>query len=390
MIVTPLSGRATAVRDALLSHGWEGDLARLTVGGLERAAFLVAGIDADAIEAMVPLAARLGLELVTGDGWLILTGGRSRFGAFARPWLQPEPVRELATAIGMALPPEADLRWHHARGAIAVDRAVIVGVINVTPDSFSDGGNTLSPDEALRRADELLAGGATVIDVGGESTRPGASLVPALVEHGRILPVLEALARRHPGLPLSVDTVHAHTAAAAIGAGAGIINDVTAGRHDPALLSVAARLQAGLVLSHSRGPLGELASYAAAEYDGDVTTGVVRELDEAMSAARAIGVADDHIVIDPGFGFAKTAAQNLTLLNQLDAVAALGAPVLVGVSRKRFLGESTGREIGDRDRATAAACALAYERGARLFRVHDPAAVRDALAVAQAVAGAGA
>ena len=387
MIVTPISDRAGAVRAALLSHGWEGDLASLAEGGLDRAAYHVTEVAPNVVEAMVPLAARLGLELVTGNGWLILLGGRSRFGAFARPWVQPEAVQALATAVGMQLPTEHEPVWRHARGEIAVNGPVIVGVINVTPDSFSDRGAVLSTDEALRRADALLAGGAVVIDVGGESTRPGAEPVPADVEHTRVLPVLEALARHHPALPLSVDTVHANTAEAAIGAGACIINDVTAGRHDPALLTTAARHGAGLVLSHSRGSLGSLASYDAAEYDGDVTGGVVRELRDAMTVALAAGVAENHVVLDPGFGFAKTAPQSLVLLRQLDAVVAIGAPVLVGVSRKRFLGEATGREVDDRDRATAAACALAYERGARLFRVHDPAAVRDALAVAEAVAG---
>ena len=387
MIVTPLSGRPAAVRDALLSHGWEGDLARLTVGGLDGAAFHVTGIDARAVETMVPLAARLGLELVTGEHWLILIGGRSRLGAFARPWLQPEAVQELATAIGMALPPEGEQIWRHARGTLGVGRAVVVGVINVTPDSFADGGKLLSVDAALRHADALLEGGATVLDVGGESTRPGASAVPADVECGRIVPVLEALARRHANVPLSVDTVHAMTATAAIAVGACIVNDVTAGRHDRSLLQVVVEHGAGVVLSHSRGPLGRLASYDAVDYGGDVTGSVVRELHDAMGAALAVGVPAAAIVLDPGFGFSKTPPQSLAVLNQLDAVVALGRPVLVGVSRKRFLGEATGRPVDDRDRATAAACALAFERGARLFRVHDAAAVRDALAVAEAVTG---
>jgi dihydropteroate synthase len=211
--------------------------------------------------------------------------------------------------------------------------------------------------------------------------------VPAEVECARIVPVLEALAKRFAAVPLSVDTVHATTAEAALAAGACIVNDVTAGRHDPELLNVVARRSAGVVLSHSRGRLGHLASYDAADYGGDVTGAVLREIGDAMTAARAAGIALDAIVLDPGFGFSKTASQSLALLNQLDAVVALGRPVLVGVSRKRFLGEATGRPIEDRDRATAAACALAFDRGARLFRVHDAAAVRDALAVAEAVAG---
>jgi dihydropteroate synthase len=385
VIVTPLSGRASAVRDALLSHGWEGDLARITADGLDLAGVHVTAVPAAIVEAMLPLAARLGLELITGNDWLILVGARSRLGAFARPWMQPEPLRELATAVGVSLPGANDHQWRHSRGIVAVDRAVIVGVMNVTPDSFSDGALPLSLDHALRRTDELLAGGAALVDVGGESTRPGAEPVTVEAEQVRILPVLSAIAREHPSLPLSVDTVHAATAEAAISAGATIINDVTAGRHDPALLHVAARHQAGVVLSHSRGLLGRLASYDDAEYHGDVAGAVVGELRVAIDAALSAGVVTDAIVIDPGFGFGKTAAQSLLLLDQLDTIGSLGRPILVGVSRKRFLGEATGRPVDDRDRATAAACALAYERGARLFRVHAPAAVRDALALVQAM-----
>ncbi len=385
MTVVPVSVRgATAVRDALLSHGWEGDVASLTAGGLEIAGFHVAGLSAATVEAMVPLAARLGLELVTGDDWLLLAGPRSRLGAFARPWVQPEPVRDLAIAIGMAMPAELPRSWRHAGGVIALDAPVMVGVVNITPDSFSPGSRVLSPDEALRLVDQLREGGATVVDVGGESTRPGAVPITPADERDRVLPVITAISRRHPELPLSIDSVHGASAAAALDGGATIVNDVTAGRHDPSLLSVVARAGAGLVLSHSRGTLGTLASYDHADYGGDVTGSVVRELDAAREATREAGIDPATLVLDPGFGFGKTPDQNWTLLRQLDAVVQLGQPVLVGVSRKRFLGQATNRDVGDRDRATAAACALGWDRGARLFRVHDPAAVRDALAVARA------
>ena len=386
MIVVPVSVRGTtAVRDALLSHGWEGDVASLTAGGLEVAGFHVHDVPDSTLEAMVPLAARLGLELVTGQGWLLLAGPRARLGAFARPWVQPEPVRELAMAIGLAMPPEPVTAWRHARGTIPLDGPVLVGVLNVTPDSFSPPSRVLTTDEALRHLDTLLAGGATVVDVGGESTRPGAEPVPPEVERERILPVIAAIAVRHPDLPVSVDTVHAATARAALEAGAGIVNDVTAGRHDPGLLAVAAQAGAGLVLSHSRGVLGTLTSYEHADYGGDVAGTVVRELCEARDAATAAGAAVATVALDPGIGFGKTPEQSWRLLHHLDALVAVGHPVLVGVSRKRFLAEPTGREVDDRDRATAAACALARDRGAHLFRVHDPAAVRDAVAVAEAL-----
>lgn len=385
MIVTPLSDRGpAAVRDALLSHGWEGDVSLLTAAGLRVVAFEVRGVDADALEAMVPVAAKLGLELVTGEDWLILAGPHSRLGAFARPWVQPVPVQALATAIGMAMPTGDWPRWRHAGGELVLDQPIMVGVLNITPDSFSDAGQFLAVEDALVHADALLAGGATLLDVGGESTRPGARMITEAEEQARIIPVLRALGSAHPGVPLSVDTVHAGTARAALDAGAVIVNDVTAGRHDPALLGIAAERKAGLVLSHSRGPLGQLASYDRAEYLGDVTGAVVRELAEAVRTALDAGVAAEAIVIDPGFGFAKTPEQNYTLLDQLDALVGLGFGVLVGVSRKRFLATPAGREVSDRERATAAACAIACDRGARLFRVHDPAAVRDALAVSAA------
>lgn len=385
MIVSPLSGRSSAIRDALLSHGWEGDVARLTAAGLEGSAYHITSISSDTIEAMLMVSSRLGLELITGDGWIVLAGARSRLGAFARPWVQPEPVRALAEAVGMAMPAEPLMGWRHARGVQALTHPVILGIINVSPDSFSGDGEPVGEDAAVRAAEALLAGGATLIDVGGESTSPGAHPVDAEQELARVQPVLRALRQRYPELPISIDTVHASTAEAALDAGAAIINDVTAGRHDPRVLLLAAERGAGVVLSHSRGALGQLASYDLADYGGNVTDGVTRELAAAIATAREAGIAHEAIVIDPGFGFAKTPEQNFQLLSELDALVALGSPVLVGPSRKRFLGEATGRPIDDRDRATAAVCALACDRGARLFRLHAPAASRDALAIAAAL-----
>jgi dihydropteroate synthase len=390
VIVVPVSVRGTAaVRDALLSHGWEGDVASLTAGGLSIAGLHVYDVPQPTLEAMVPLAARLGLELVTGEDWLILAGPRARLGAFARPWVQPEPVRELAMAVGMALPADTPREWQHGRGAIRLDAPVIVGVVNVTPDSFSVSTRTTTATAVLERIDALRQGGATVVDVGGESTRPGAEPVPPDEERARVIPMIHAIVAGHPDLTVSVDTVHAATARAALDAGAAIVNDVTAGRHDPALLGVVASAGSGLVLSHSRGPLGALANIDPLVHDdGDVTGVVVRELDAARQLALQGGVDATRVVLDPGFGFGKSAAQNWRLLDALDAVVSLGAPVLVGVSRKRFLGDATGRPVEERDAATAAACALAWDRGARLFRVHNPAAVRDALAVAAAMSPA--
>lgn len=386
MIVTPLSDRApAAIRDALLSHGWEGEVCRLTAAGLETSAFHVTGLAATMIEAMLPVAAKLGLEMVTGDDWIILAGARSRLGAFARPWVQPEGVRDLAHAIGMAMPADPPVQWRHARGALSLESPVLMGILNVTPDSFSDGGTASDEPAVLRRVEELVAGGAAVIDLGGESTAPFAPPVPLDVEMARVIPAITAIVREHPEALISVDTVKHEVAEAALGAGAAIVNDVTAGRHDRRLLDVAARYRAGVVLSHSRGEVGHLASYDAAEYAGDVAGGVTRELEGARTTALAAGIAMEALVLDPGFGFAKHPDQNIALLDQVGALVALGSPVLIGASRKRFLGEVTGRALEDRDRATAAACALALDRGARLFRVHDPEGTRDALAVAEAL-----
>jgi dihydropteroate synthase len=183
--------------------------------------------------------------------------------------------------------------------------------------------------------------------------------------------------------------VKASVARSALAAGAAIVNDVSALRLDPELAGVVSAAGAGVILMHSRGSILEVSSYTHADYAGDVVSEVLRELREGLDRAAQAGVAPDAIVIDPGLGFSKTVEQNLLLLDQLAAFQALGRPVLVGPSRKRFLGSATGMPVEDRDRATATACALAYERGARVFRVHDVAAAREALALAQAIEGEG-
>ncbi len=387
MNVTPLALHSTgAVRDALRSHGWEDGLAQASAGGIHPLAFHLTGLIPDTLEALVRYGGGLGLEVVTGDDWAIVAGSRSRLSAFARPWTAPEPLRDVALQVGLAMPAEPNSAWQTARDPVPLDRPVIIGILNVTPDSFSDGGRHVGPDAALVHADTLLSAGATVIDVGGESTRPGRSeVVPVDEELRRVVPVVQALVRAHPRLMISVDTVKANVAKAALDAGAAIVNDVTAFRFDPAMADVAARTRAGVILMHSRGGLLEIASYQLADYDGDVVGSVLSELREAMAIATGAGVAPDAIVLDPGFGFSKTVEQSVALFDQLAALLALGRPILVGPSRKRFLGAITGLPVEDRDRATAAACALAWERGARLFRVHAVAAAREALAIAQAL-----
>ncbi|MFN8651217.1 MAG: dihydropteroate synthase [Gemmatimonadales bacterium] len=376
-----------AVRDALTARGFAVPRAEAAAAGAQPTAVELAGLDAAALLALVRYAPELGLEVFTGDDWAIVAGSASRLSALARPWVVPPPLGPVAEAVGLALPAELPVTWNTARGPVSLERPVIVGILNVTPDSFSDGGKFTSADAALAQADQLLTDGAHILDVGGESTRPGNEPVPADVELSRVLPVVEALARRHPGVPVSVDTVKSEVAEAVLGAGAAIVNDVSGFRLDPRMATVAARSGAGVVLMHSRGTVATMARLDHAEYTPGVVQGVSVELAALLEQARAGGVAADRIVLDPGFGFAKTAEQNLLLLDQLPALRTLGRPLLVGPSRKRFLGSVTGREVAGRDAATAAACVLAFERGARLFRVHNVAETRDALAVAAAVAG---
>jgi dihydropteroate synthase len=385
--VTPLALRSSrAVRQALRSHGWEEALAESAAVGIETTAFHLTGLDQGAIEALVPFAGGLGLEVLTGDSWAILAGSRSRLSALARPWNVPESLAGVAAKIGLAMPAEPVSRWQTARGQVPVDRAVLVGILNITPDSFSDGGRFAGLDSALMHAEELLRQGATILDVGGESTRPGrAEEVPLEEELRRVVPVIEALFREHPDLMISVDTVKAAVARASIEAGAAIVNDVSALRLDPDMPAVVAQTGAGVVLMHSRGSILEIASYTHADYAGDVVGGVLRELSDGLARATAAGINPEATVVDPGFGFSKTVEQNIVMLDQLAALQALGRPILVGPSRKRFLGSITGLPVEDRDRVTATACAMAYERGARLFRVHAADVARETLALAHAV-----
>ena len=389
MNVTPLALHSPrAVRDALRAHGWEETLAHTAADGIHTTAFHVTGLDQDALEALVPFAGGLGLEVLTGEDWAILAGSRSRLSALARPWTVPPSLTHVAVGIGEALPPSPPELWQTARGAVALDRPVLAGILNVTPDSFSDGGRFAVVEAALAHTDDLLRAGATIIDVGGESTRPGRTEeVPADEELRRVVPTIQALARAHPDLLISVDTVKSSVAHAALEAGAAAVNDVSALRLDPAMAATVAAAGAGVILMHSRGSILELASYTHAEYGGDVVGAVLSELGEALRLASLAGIRPDATIIDPGLGFSKTVDQNLVLLDQLAAFHALGRPVMVGPSRKRFLGSAAGLPVEDRDRATATACALAYERGARMFRVHDVALTREALALAQAVGG---
>ena len=252
----------------------------------------------------------------------------------------------------------------------------VVGVLNVTPDSFSDGGRFATHDRsdvggAVAEALRMQHAGANVIDVGGESTRPGATEIPTAIELARVVPVLEALAKSCE-LPLSIDTRKSVVARAALAAGACIVNDVSGGRFDPALLRVVAERGAWLVLGHAR---GTPATMQRDPHFEDVLTEVAEELAARVADAEAAGVAADRIVVDPGIGFGKRQQDNLALLANVGWLGErLDKPVLVGPSRKAFLGQITGDPVDARDVATAAACAVAVFAGANAIRVHDVAA----------------
>jgi dihydropteroate synthase len=256
-----------------------------------------------------------------------------------------------------------------------------MGVVNLTPDSFSDGGAHPDLESALAVAEAMIGAGAALLDVGGESTRPGAVSVGTTDELDRVLPFIREATRRF-GVPLSIDTRKAEVAAAALNAGAVAVNDVSGLSHDPDMAGVVARTGAGLVLMHMRGDPTTMTGLT--DYD-DVVRDVGEEL--AASARRAIeaGIARQAIVLDPGLGFAKTAAQSLRILRDLDRLLDLGYPILVGPSRKSFLGAVLGLPAEERLEGTIAACIAGYHGGARLFRVHDVAPVARALAVAHAI-----
>lgn len=384
MKVALLDPAAASLTNALLSHGWEGVRASEAAGGAETIALHATGVSPGIVPALVQVAGRLGLEILTGEEWVVLLGARSRLAVFARPWSLPEDLAEFAVAVALTLPADPPPAWQAGRKSLALDSPIWIGILNVTPDSFSDGGEAVTPADADRKAATLVESGATMIDIGGQSTRPGAVAIEAAEECARVLPVVRALRRRWPELPLSVDTVSAEVAAAALNEGADVINDVSGGRLDAGMAPAVAGAGAGVIVMHSRGSIDTMAGYEDARYS-HVVAEVVSELREGVTRFRDAGVPGERMAVDPGFGFAKTPEQSLTLLRDLGALRGIGHPLCVGVSRKRFLGAATGRDVGDRDRATAAACALAWERGARLFRVHDVAAVRDAVEVARSM-----
>lgn len=263
---------------------------------------------------------------------------------------------------------------------LSLERPLVMGIVNVTPDSFSDGGRYLHATQAVAHARQLIEEGADILDIGGESSRPGAQSVSEEEELRRVLPVIEALAGL--GVPLSVDTVKPEVMRLAVAAGAAIINDIAALRSAGAM-EAAAKSGAAICLMHMQGEPGTM--QADPRY-GDVVAEVHAFLAWRVAAAQAAGIATERIIVDPGFGFGKRLEHNLALLRQLGRFGDLGACVLAGLSRKSMLGELTGRKVSQRGTASVAAALLAAQNGAKILRVHDVAATRDALAVWQAVA----
>ena len=274
--------------------------------------------------------------------------------------------------------------WSIAGRVLDLSRPLVMGIVNVTPDSFSDGGRYFAGSAALDHARRLIDEGADLLDVGGESTRPGAADVSEAEEVERVLPLVEAL--RGTGVPVSVDTSKPGVMRAALAAGAAVINDVRA-LQEPGALDAVRTSDCGLVLMHMQGLPRTMQREPHYE---DVVAEVAAFLESRVAVATNAGIRADRIVIDPGFGFGKTLGHNFTLLRRLEDLRVIGRPVLAGLSRKSMLGAVTGRAVDDRTAASLAAAILAVERGARIVRVHDVAATRDAMKVWAAIQGRGA
>lgn len=276
------------------------------------------------------------------------------------------------------------MQWKTSRRAITFDRPLVMGILNVTPDSFSDGGKFVSVKAAVRHAEEMIADGAEIIDIGGESTRPGSKQILPQEEISRVVPVIEAIVKNFD-IPTSIDTTKSDVARAAIDAGAEIINDISGLRFDERIGNVAADSRAGLILMHSRGDFGSMHSLPPV---GDIMADVIDDFRRGTEAAKALGVLDEQIVLDVGIGFGKTQEQNLELIAKLDKIAGEFEiyPIMIGTSRKSFIGKVLGDAPPDQRLAGSLATALtAVRNGASIVRVHDVKETVNALKVAQAI-----
>ena len=271
--------------------------------------------------------------------------------------------------------------WELSRRTLSLYRPQVMGILNVTPDSFSDAGRFFSLDAAVERAQEMEREGADIIDIGGESTRPNAPAVGLTEELDRVIPVIEALAGRI-SVPISIDTYKAGVARAACAAGAEIVNDVTGLMFDADMAAAVAAADAGLVVMHTRGMPDTMQAETGYE---DLVGDVKRYLEHSLQLARAAGLPAARVAVDPGLGFGKSVEGNLELIRRLDELLPLGRPILVGPSRKSFIGAVLGRKGGDRMFGTAAAVAISIAHGASIVRVHDVAAMRDVAVMARAL-----
>lgn len=341
--------------------------------------------------ALVPAGALAVTEGLRQSGLTVLRGttGALALGSLAQIWAAARSLADGLTqeaarlwtralmerAAQVESPPDASA-WRLPRSKLPAGRTLVMGIVNATPDSFSDGGAY----DPLRQALQLAEEGADLLDIGGESTRPGAPPVSAADERARTEPLIRALAGRVQNIPLSIDTSKSEVARAALDAGAEIVNDVSGLARDPQMAQAAKG--AALCLMHLRGTPADMAERSVyADLHGEV----LAELSEALHRAAEGGIAPAQIALDPGLGFAKTGPQNLLLLRRLRELAQLGHPLVVGASRKSFIGEATGKPAPDRLHGSVAAAVAAALQGAAIVRVHDVAATREALAVADAI-----
>ncbi len=262
------------------------------------------------------------------------------------------------------------------------DRPLLMGILNVTPDSFSDGGKFMQLEAALEQAANMISAGADMVDVGGQSTRPGSLPVSAEEELKRVLPTIRELGRQFPQVPISIDTDKATVAAQAVEAGASMINDISALNHDPAMRAVAARLAVPVVLMHSR---GRPEIMQVNPHYQNASAEVIQDLTRALAQALDAGIHPDRVILDPGIGFGKALEHNLSLLKHLSALVGLGKPVLVGTSRKAFIGKILGVETHEREEGTLATLVFSRMQGAHLFRVHAVRAAQRALLMTDAM-----
>lgn len=344
--------------------------------------------DADRLRALAePLGAVLAIPQALGPDDVLLRIRSRALEELARQLIggKTGPRNPLGQALLKALAGyrRRAYRWVHKRGSLELPGPRLMGILNITPDSFSDGGRFLDPEAAIAQGKRLAQAGAAVIDIGGESTRPGAREVPEKEEIARVVPVIEALAAA-ASVPISIDTRKAAVAARAIEAGASIINDVSGLRHDPDLVKVAAETGAAVVIMHMLGTPADMQKDP--RYD-DLVTEVGQFLAESAALAEQAGIPADRIAIDPGIGFGKRQEHNLEILRRLDEFRSLGYPIVVGPSRKSFIGNIVGRPPESRLFGTAAAVALAVDRGASLIRVHDVAEMQDVVLVSKAILG---